>query len=91
MFINWRTLDAILHKGSETNVALTSGLVMFSYESKYDPIEWLAGFVIFSLRPVLRFDAGVKAKLKPLFAKVAAWHFNLLSLIGNPFRAFIAF
>lgn len=64
---------------------------MFSYDNKYEPIEWLAGFVIFSLRPVLRFEAGVNDKLKPLFAKVAEWHFSLLSPIGNPFNAFIAF
>jgi len=37
------------------------------------------------------FELGVKDKLKPLFAKVAAWHFNLLSPIGNPFNAFMAF
>jgi hypothetical protein len=33
---------------------------------------------------------GVNVKLSPLFPKVAAWHFNLLSAIGNPFKDLIA-
>lgn len=37
------------------------------------------------------FEAGVKDKLKPLLARVAAWHFSLLSPIGSPLSAFIAF
>jgi hypothetical protein len=32
----------------------------------------------------------VNDKLSPLFPKVAAWHFNLLSAIGNPFKALMA-
>ena len=52
---------------------------------------WFAGLQIFSLRPVFRLLFGVNAKLRPLFAKVAEWHFRRLSAIGNPFKALTAF
>lgn len=50
----------------------------------------MAGFTSAYLRPTLTILAGVKFKLKPLFPRVAWWHFNLLSTIGNPFKALIA-
>lgn len=34
---------------------------------------------------------GVKPKLRPLFPKLAEWHFSFLSPKGIPFNAFIAF
>ena len=37
------------------------------------------------------FEDGVNDKLNPLLPDVAEWHFSLLSAIGSPFSAFIAF
>lgn len=37
------------------------------------------------------FEAGVNDKLKPLLANVAAWHFSLLSPMGKPLSALMAF
>ncbi len=91
MFKNCITLEATLHNGSDIIVIWTSGFVIFSYDNKYEPIEWFAGFINFYIKPVFKLLVGVNDKLNPLFPNVAEWHFNLLSPIGRPFKAFMAF
>lgn len=57
---------------------------MLSYERRYDPKAWLAGFK-------RGWNVGACVRLAKLVLRVAAWHFKRCVAAGSPLRAFIAF